>query len=90
METLIDMLERIETDLTIRAKYGFVTEYGSKFVADASLLASKLLITDEGKCNWLNIEWLKCTGYDVFPVEKNNKGWLMGGIQTRKGILVYD
>lgn len=89
METLIELIERIDSDSKTYAKYGFVVEYGNRLVADASILASNLLITEKGKCNWVNIEWLKCSGYDVFPVEKNNKGWLLGGIRTRKGVMVY-
>jgi hypothetical protein len=90
MDELIKLIEQIDADPNIVAKYDYFREYGSTLVAQASELACKTLITEKGGCNWKNIELLRDAGYDVFPVERDRFGWLIGGIQTRKGIIVYD
>ena len=52
-------------------------------------LANKHLITDKGYCNWYNINFLKEKGFNVFPVERDSFGWMLGGISTSKGVIVY-
>jgi hypothetical protein len=32
---------------------------------------------------------MKNSNYDVFPIERDRFGWLIGGIQTSKGIIAY-
>lgn len=90
MEDLVRMLKTIESDFKIQSVYGFIPEVNNKIVYEASILASKLLITNTGKCNWRNIELLKMEGYDVVPLEKDSCGWLVGGIETRKGTITFD
>jgi len=58
-------------------------------VAEIIELANKHLITDKGYCNWYNINVLKEKGFDVFPVERDSFGWMLGGITTSKGVIVY-
>lgn len=88
MEQLVSLLLSIETNNEIKSKFGFIPETNTD-VRDASILASSLLITDLGECNWRNIELLKMEGFDVFPIEKDRFGWLVAGIQTRKGVISY-
>jgi len=89
MEGLIELLHKIDDDDTITARYGFMPEINNNGVRNASILAAKILITDEGDCNWRNIELLKLEGFAVFPIEKDVFGWLVGGIQLRKGIITF-
>ena len=58
-------------------------------VSEVIDLADKYLIDDQGYCNWENINILKAKGFDVFPVERDSFGWILGGILTSKGIIVY-
>jgi len=58
-------------------------------VAEVVELANKHLITDKGQCNWYNINFLKNAGIDIFPVERDSFGWMLGGILTSKGVIVY-
>jgi hypothetical protein len=58
-------------------------------VSEVTVLADKYLITDKGHCNWENINILRNKGIDVFPVERDSFGWILGGILTSKGIIVY-
>ena len=58
-------------------------------VREITDLANKYLITDKGECNWYNINSLKSAGLDIFPVEQDSFGWMLGGITTSKGVIVY-
>jgi hypothetical protein len=52
-------------------------------------LAETVLITSSGACNWAAHEVLRAHGYDVFCAERDSFGWLVGGIQTAKGVIYY-
>jgi len=58
-------------------------------VVEIIMLADTLLIDDNGYCNWEHINFMKNSNYDVFPIERDRFGWLIGGIQTSKGIIAY-
>ena len=51
-------------------------------------LADKYLIED-GNISYGNIAILEEDDINVFPVEKDRFGWLIGGIQTNKGIITF-
>jgi hypothetical protein len=58
-------------------------------VSEIAGMADTFLIDNEGHCNWTNIETMKDNKYDVFPIERDRFGWVIGGIQTSKGIIAY-
>jgi hypothetical protein len=58
-------------------------------VAEIVRLANKYLITEKGDCNWYNINILRASGVRIFPLEQDSFGWMLGGISTSKGIIVY-
>lgn len=58
-------------------------------VAEVVELANKYLITDKGQCNWYNINILRSDGIEIFPLEQDSFGWMLGGITTSKGVIVY-
>ena len=89
MEELINLLKEIDEDVTIESKYGFIPEHSNQQVQEASNIATKILITEAGKCEWRNIGLLELEGFDVFPVESDRFGWLIGGIQTRRGVITF-
>lgn len=51
--------------------------------------ANKALITKQGDCNWDVIEVVTRLGFPVFPGEQDSFGWLVGCIQTSKGVITY-
>jgi hypothetical protein len=51
--------------------------------------ANNLLFTDNFECNWYNIDILQKEGYNVFPREIDEMGWVTGCIQTKRGIIIY-
>lgn len=83
MERLLAFLKILEKDDNIP-----VSEYVSKKFSDTIiLLACDILIDDDGNNTYFVNELRK--HYDVFPIEQDNVGWVLGGIRTTKGIIVY-
>jgi hypothetical protein len=64
---------------------------GACLLTKASQLADELFIDPYGGINWDNINTFcnKCDVYDVYPLESDSFGWLVGGIKTKKGIVVF-
>ena len=87
MNNLIDLLIQIEKDETIHS--ADTLDLNDPLVYTVYTMAQEMLITKDGKCNWENIEQLKVAGYYVFPVERDNFGWVIGGISTNKGVITY-
>lgn len=48
-------------------------------------IATNVLVTPYGKCNWMNIRTLRERGYDVYPGEQDSFGWLSGVIERSDG-----
>lgn len=87
MDSLVKLIRNLEYDNTII--YSRYLSHNIPCVKNISHLACNLLITDEGDCNWKNIEYLKKKGYNVNPIESESFGWLIGGIFTSKGVITY-
>ena len=88
VHALLDALRALETDQSVDAIDGYISRT-RPVVLDAEDLAVSVLILPNGQCNWDAIHALREHGFDVFPVEKDRYGWLIGGIVTRVGILTY-
>lgn len=88
MEYFLTLLKRLEDDELIEESE-FCLSQEIPIVSEISHLADDLLITQSGYCNWENIYYVEDSGYDVFPLERDGFGWLLGGIQTKKGIIAY-
>lgn len=88
MEHLLYLLKALESDETLIPVDECITLY-HPLVDEISDEAEILLITKKGFCNWDNINILKSAGYNVFPLERDSFGWLIGGISTSKGIIAY-
>ena len=54
-----------------------------------SSLLDKLLVSNIGKINWENYYILADKKYCPFPIEQDSFGWLIGGIETSKGIITF-
>jgi hypothetical protein len=52
-------------------------------------LACEVLIEKDGHPAWDNMEILRLNGYPVVPVEQDRFGWLLGGIETDNGLIIY-
>lgn len=49
-------------------------------------VATNVLVTEYGKCNWINIRTLREKGYDVYAGESDSFGWLSGVIERSDGV----
>jgi hypothetical protein len=86
---LIEALQILEETPNIKL---FDEEYivrDNPAALDASNIAENVLITTTGNTDWISVNLLCKAGYQVFPVEKDGFGWLIGGINTSVGILTY-
>lgn len=54
-------------------------------------IANTLLISNGGRCNWVNIKALQQHGFDIYAGEKDSFGWLTGciGFPDGERVLVY-
>lgn len=58
-------------------------------IQEAAELAENLLIDENGERN-VNAEIaLRLAGFDVFCLEQDRHGWLIGAIETDKGLITY-
>lgn len=87
IQTLLVLLRNVEADNTIKAENHL--EDSIPIVTEIIDLADKLLITNKGQCNWKNIAFLENHNFNIFPLEVDSFGWLVAGIQTDKGIIIY-
>ena len=51
-------------------------------------LAEKLLIIN-GQCNWKNMSVLENHNFNIIPLEVDSFGWVVAGIHTDKGVIIY-
>jgi hypothetical protein len=87
MERLIELLKEIDSDVTLSERDSDAVISHPNAIEIESL-ANDVLIADAG-CNWENIRHLTSLGWAVFPIERDRFGWLIGGIQTKKGVIPY-
>ena len=87
MEKFLTLLAALEDDEFLEGDE-FLSQ-DIPIVHEISLLADDILITPSGFCNWENIHLMEDHGYQVFPLERDSFGWLVGGIRTEKGIIAY-
>ena len=87
IQNLLTLLVKLERDESIISSD--YLEDNIPIVNEIVNLADKLLITNEGQCNWKNVSILENHHFDVFPVEVDSSGWLVAGIYTDKGVIIY-
>lgn len=89
MEQLIAILRSLEDLPDIKLFGDKYISAENPYAKTAGILAESVLITPTGCCDWDAIDELRGAGYSVFPLERDSFGWLIGGIQTAVGVLVY-
>jgi hypothetical protein len=80
---LLTLLIKLEQDDTIVSSEDHIP-----IVNEIVNLADELLIIN-GQCNWKNMSILENYNFDVFPIEVDSFGWLVAGIYTNKGVIIY-
>jgi len=87
IKNLLTLLVKLERDDSIISSD--YLENSISIVNEIVNLADTLLITNEGQCNWKNMSILENHNFTVFPIEVDSFGWLVAGIQTNKGVIIY-
>lgn len=82
-------LEGLQLDSVDKELAYFENDDADGKVYDVQCMAEDVLITDEGQCNWGNIELVKTAGFNVTPCEQDRFGWLNAYIHTTKGLIVF-
>jgi hypothetical protein len=89
--SLIKAIEACE-DINDRGEgclnYGYLDERHLLIQQVVSALDS-LLVNDDGYRNYAAELDLEDAGYSVFCLEKDGFSWLVGGVQTNKGVIAY-
>jgi hypothetical protein len=89
LDILLSLLKQIDENNDIKDYGDNVILSDNPIVTEAIHIAEDLLITGMGLVNWAAVDVLSYNGYSVFPMERDSFGWLIGGISTNKGILVF-
>jgi hypothetical protein len=89
LDSLISLLKKIEDNVAIKDFGDDVILSQHPDVIEAINLAEELLITGMGAVNWGAVSVMRQHGYEVFPIEQDSFGWLLAGISTKKGIILY-
>ena len=97
LQDLINVLREIESAQEIEQKEVLNDENDNledmhPLVAKATLLAQQVLLVslEDGGRNYDGENLLEAmSGFQTCMVEDEDSGWVMGGIETAKGILLY-
>jgi len=68
--------------------WGYIEER-HQLIQNAVYLAECVLIKDDGERDYNAEIQVEMAGYRVRALEKDGFGWLVGGIETDKGVIAY-
>jgi hypothetical protein len=88
MDRLVDLLNEVNASAITPRDY-LEENHHSAVPLIRSLLCS-LLITKGGNLDWDAKDELEGHGFQVFPVEQDRVGWLIGAVLTEKGAITFD
>lgn len=88
MERLVNLLEEVNASAITPRDY-LEEEHHSAVPLIRSLLCG-LLITEKGNIDFDAKDELESYGFQVFPVEQDRYGWLIGAVLTEKGAIKFD
>jgi len=84
-DLLVQLLTKIDNEESI-------TVVNEQYDRTHPLIAAVIYIADDyltTESGYYNIHELKKVGFDIYPVEQDRFGWLMGGIRLRRGVIVF-
>lgn len=88
MERLVELVKMIDESSDIKV-VEYLGDSTHEYVDEVRTLLDRLFIDDEGHCNWDNFDIAKGHNIYPFPIEQDRFGWLIGAIETKKGIITY-
>ena len=88
MEQLVTLIQELEaSDVEPRL---YLQNEDHPNVRTIALALQTLCITEGGNINLDVCDQLRKTyGYELYPVERDRWGWLLGGLDTKKGTITF-
>lgn len=68
--------------------WGYI-EDRHKYIQEAVVMADAVLVDETGERNYSAEMALTMAGFPVRCLEGDRNGWLVGGIETEKGLIAY-
>ena len=87
IQIMIGLLKMIDNDETIEIENKY-QDVNHTLLNSVIYLADEYL-TNSDNTSLLYIDQIKKAGFDVFPVEQDSFGWLIGGIRMKRGIILF-
>lgn len=88
MDRLVALLEEVNASAMTPRDY--IDEKHHSAVPLIKSLLCALLITKKGNLDWDAKDDLEGYGFQVFPVEQDRFGWVVGAVLTEKGAITFD
>lgn len=88
MEQLVELVQELEaSDLEPRP---YLRHEDHPNVEIIGILLETVFITPGGNINLDARDTLRDTyGYELYPVEQDTWGWIVGGLRTKKGTITF-
>lgn len=87
MERLVALLTEINNSV-LRPRQYLDEKHHSAVPLIKSLLC-EVLITPGGNLDWDAKDQLHAHGFEVYPVEQDRWGWILGAVVTNKGDIIF-
>lgn len=88
MERLVVLIQEVEAS-TVRQQ-PYLTESDHRLVPIIANMLQELFITAGGHMDFdAKDKFMEEYGYELYPVEHDRWGWVLGGLQTKKGTIVF-
>jgi len=84
-DLLVQLLTKINNDDIIKVTNDYY-DRTNPLIAAVIYIADDYLTSEPG---YFNIHKLKQEGFDIYPVEQDRFGWLIGGIRLNRGIILF-
>lgn len=88
MDLLVAFIRQVEeSDMPVRQ---YLTESDHVVVPIIARMLEEIFITAGGHLNHdARDVFLETYGYELYPVEQDRFGWVLGGLSTSKGTIVF-
>lgn len=88
MEQLSSLIEELEASDVEPRPYLFDEDHTN--VRPIALLLEAIFITPGGNIDLDARDQLRSLyGYELYPVERDDWGWVLGGLRTKKGTITF-
>jgi hypothetical protein len=88
MELLVAFIRQLEESDVAVCPY--LTDADHRLVHIIARMLEEIFITPGGHMDYdAKDKFMETYGYELYPVEHDRWGWILGGLQTKKGTIVF-